>query len=478
MRFYSTNKKSPSTDFKDALLSGLASDGGLFMPEEFPALSKAFFANLDKYSFNDIALAVLRNFITDIPERDLKKIIADAYSPRAFTASENSPAPLVKLDKNLFILELFHGPTLSFKDFGARFMARMMNYYLTREKKNLNIIVATSGDTGSAVAHGFYGLSNIKVFVLYPKGRVTILQEKQMATLGKNIIVLEVKGDFDDCQALAKTALGDNELRQKINLSSANSINIGRLLPQMLYYFWAYGQLQKNLMTPTSILPRKKREEKGGGCTFIVPSGNFGNLTAGMFAHRLGLPVDKFIAAVNINSGVPEFLRTGVLPEHTTEQTISNAMDVGYPSNFARILDLYNYVELLSDRTITRHTIKLKSRIPELLNKDLKSLMITDKETKKTINKIYKKYNYIADPHTAVGIAAAEKISSRPRSSSRSPFIVLSTAHPAKFRETVEEAIGKPIKLPPALRACVGKKKNSFLTSSSYPAIREIFLRA
>ncbi|TSC89842.1 MAG: threonine synthase [Parcubacteria group bacterium Gr01-1014_3] len=412
MLFYSTNGKSKPVDFKTALLRGLAEDGGLYMPNELGN----FQFSISNFQF----WKILKNFI-DIPEKDLEKICAEAF---------NFPVPLVRISKDIHVLELFHGRTLSFKDFGARFMARVMDYYMRIKnqelgiKEKLNIVVATSGDTGSAVANGFYGLSNIKVFVLYPSKRVSELQEKQMTTLGKNIVALEVQGDFDDCQRLAKQALADSNLRKEKNLSSANSINIGRLLPQMFYYFEGVKQLGKQAV-------------------FVVPSGNFGNLTAGLFAKNLGLPIERFIAAVNINSAIPRFLESGKMEIRKTRLTLSNAMDVGSPSNWARIADLYE-----GNR--------------EKIQKDISAVTISEEETHETIKKVYQEFGYIADPHTAVGLAAAMK------DTSRSPKIVLATAHPAKFKETVEEAIGSKISLPPALSKLRGKTKKSIVIGKNY----------
>lgn len=423
MKFYSTKNRSKPVDFKTALLRGLAEDGGLYMPS---SLSNFKFSILNFQFWK-----ILKEFM-DIPEKDLKKICDEAF---------NFPVPLVKLNPNLYILELFHGPTLSFKDFGARFMARVMAHYVNQESRiknqGLNIIVATSGDTGSAVANGFYGLPNIKVFVLYPSKRISALQEKQIATLGGNVTALEVAGDFDDCQRLAKEALADQELRKKTNLSSANSINIGRLLPQMYYYFLACEKVKNPI--------------------FVVPSGNFGNLTAGMFAKKLGLPVKKFIAGVNVNSGIPEFLESGYLAERKTEMTYSNAMDVGNPSNWTRVVDLYQ-------------------NKPEALKKDLEVIMVTEPETKKTIGEIYKKYGYVADPHTAVGIAAAMKYELRIKNqeSGKIPVIVLATAHPAKFKEVVESAIGKKISLPKELLAVSKKDKKSVLIGKDYQDLKRV----
>lgn len=425
MKFYSTppahktsEGKVKMVDFKAALLRGLGEGGGLYMPEKFPKASNFFDA--------------IKEFIS-IAEKDLKKICKDAF---------NFPVPLVELDKNLYILELFHGPTLSFKDFGARFMARAMNYYLAKSGEKLNIIVATSGDTGSAVASGFYGLSNIKVFVLYPGKRISPLQEKQIATLGKNIVALEVKGDFDDCQRLAKEALADAELREKVNLSSANSINIGRLLPQMYYYFHAFNQLTNQLSNKI---------------TFVVPSGNFGNLTAGLFAKKTGLPIKKFIAAVNKNSVIPEYLKSGKLKVRKSEMTYSNAMDVGRPSNWARIRELYDH-----DNDNDNDDDKIRKNI----SKDIEAIKITEAETKKTIAEVYKKYNYIIDPHTAVGVAAVAL------TRQSGPKIVLSTAHPAKFKEIVESAVNRKISLPNQLKEVSNKSKQSIIIGKNY---KELF---
>ena len=429
MKFYSTNKQSKPVDFKTALLRGLADDGGRFMPEKFGRFLPSNFSE------------ILGKFI-DIPRRQLNKIIQDSF---------NFPVPLVRLSENLYILELFHGPTFSFKDFGARFMARTMNYYLQKSRQTLNIIVATSGDTGSAVASGFYGLSNIKVFVLYPSKRISELQEKQIATFDKNITALEVKGDFDDCQRLAKQALGDNKLREKNNFSSANSINIGRLLPQMFYYFSGYQQLQ--ILYPKPHTPNP---------VFIVPSGNFGNLTAGFFAKKLGLRVKKFIAAVNINSGVPQYLKNGRLPVKKTKMTFSNAMDVGNPSNWARVLDLYG----ISTRNINANDAKFKK-----LKQDLEAIAVSEVETAKTIRTIYKKYGYILDPHTAVGVAVAIK-----SKNSQSPKIILATAHPAKFKEIVEKAIGRKIALPKDLAMIAKKPKKSILIGKEYNELKKILI--
>ena len=432
MLFYSTNnppshkatedKRTSLVDFRTALLRGLADDGWLYMPTQ---LAKIQSSKSKAQSFGDL----LGEFI-DIPKKELEKICHEAF---------NFPVPLVRISKDIHVLELFHGPTLSFKDFGARFMARAMNYYLKKSGEKLNIIVATSGDTGSAVANGFYGLSNIKVFVLYPSKRVSDLQEKQMTTLGKNIVALEVQGDFDDCQRLAKQALSDSNLRKNKNLSSANSINIGRLLPQIFYYFEGVKHLGKQAI-------------------FVVPSGNFGNLTAGLFAKKIACPatgggclIERFIAAVNINSAIPRFLESGKMETRKTRLTLSNAMDVGSPSNWARIADLYE-----GDRGRIR--------------KDISAVTISEEETRETIKNVYQQFGYIADPHTAVGLAAAMK------DTSRSPKIVLATAHPAKFKEIVEEATGIKVNLPPTLARINKKKKESILIDRQYRSLYKILV--
>lgn len=423
MKFWSTNGKAKLVNFKEALFCGLAPDGGLYMPERFPR--------------GDLFEKAL-GFFTGLPDGVLRKIIREAF---------NFPAPLVRLDENLYVLELFHSPTLSFKDFGARFMARTMDYFLRSSGEKMNIITATSGDTGSAVASGFYGLKNVKVFVLYPSKRISNLQEKQIATLGKNVVALEVRGDFDDCQRLAKMALADEELRKKMNLSSANSINIGRLLPQMVYYFEAQQQLQSLVASRYALNP-----------VFVVPSGNFGNLTAGLFAKKIGLPVRSFVAAVNKNSAVPDFLETGKLKLKKTRMTYSSAMDVGVPSNWARVMALY------------------KGDINKI-KKDISVIMVSEEETMRTMKDVYEKYHYVCDPHTAVGITAVLRDRfARPRND-KEPFIVLATAHPAKFKEVVRGAIGKSMDLPQELKKVLKKNKKSVKLNVDYDKLKEVLLK-
>lgn len=426
MRFHSTNQKNRNLSAEEVLRKGLAPDGGLFMPDFWPKLPKDFLKKIDTLTFKEIAEIVVPKFIGEIPDRDLETIINDAL---------NFSVPLKKIGENLFVLELFHGPTMAFKDFGARFLARTLGYFLKKEKKSLNIIVATSGDTGSAVASGFFKTPGIRVFILYPGGKVSHLQEKQLTTFGYNIIAFKVAGTFDDCQKLAKKVLSDVELNKRMRFSSANSINFGRLLPQSLYYFWAAGQLKKRGIKQAPAI--------------VVPSGNFGNLFAGLMAKKMGLSVFKFIAATNKNNIVPKYLKNGKFLPKKSLRTISNAMDVGNPSNFVRMLEMYenDYKKMA---------------------KDIEGFSVSETETKKTIKKTYAKFNYICDPHTAVGLTAALRFQ---KQHPRCPIVVLSTAHPAKFKEIVEPIIGKRIILPRQLRAVLHKQKHSTNISKNYKAL-------
>ena len=360
MKFKSTNNKSEIVSFRSAVLQGIANDGGLFLPIEFKKLDEDLIKNIASYSFQETSLEIAKLFSgNDIPEADLKNIVYDAI---------NFPAPLAKLNDELSVLELFHGPTFAFKDFGARFLAKTSEYFLKNENKKTTILVATSGDTGSAVANGFYGLDNIDVVLLYPSGKVSNIQEKQLTTLDKNITAVEVEGTFDDCQRFVKQAFADEALKKKMTLSSANSINIARLIPQSFYYFSAYAQIQ----------------DKSKPVIFSVPSGNFGNLTAGLFAKNIGLPVAKFIAAVNANDVFPKYLDSGEFTAKPSVKTLSNAMDVGNPSNLARINSLFkNNVNSIRDVIFSKS--------------------FSDKQTLEKIESVYKKHNYIIDPHGAVG---------------------------------------------------------------------------
>ncbi len=433
MKFLSTNKKIRNYSFKQVLLEGLAPDKGLFMPEKIPQLPREFFKKLPKFLFIEIAKRVASNFVSEIPKASLKKIINSAF---------NFPVPLKKLDDNLYVLELFHGPTMAFKDFGARFLAQSMGYFVEQNESRLNIIVATSGDTGSAVASSFFKMPKIHVYILYPSKKISPLQEKQLTTFGGNITAFEIKGSFDDCQQLAKKVLADKDLKE-INFFSADSINFGRLLPQSFYYFYAAGQLQK-------------RGEKKFP-VFVVPSGNFGNLTSGILAKKMGLPVAKFIAATNVNDIVPKYLKTGVFKIKKSEHTISNAMDVGSPSNFARMLELYRQSQ-------------------KLMSKEILGFSFSDIETRREMAYIYKKYKYTVDPHTAVGLCAAKKYLKNSRSNN--PVIVLSTASPTKFKEIVEPVIKKKILYPRQLKKFIDKKKNSILISKDYKKLKRFLLNS
>jgi threonine synthase len=430
MRFYSTERNSPLVSFRDALFNGLAPDGGLYMPEFVPFFSERLLSGLMRLPHPTFAAELVSPFINDIPLEELEKIAERAW---------NFPLPLVRLEERMYLLELFHGPTLAFKDFGARFMAEAFSYFLRNEERELSIIVATSGDTGSAVAHGFYNQPHIKVFVLYPSGKISPLQEKQIATLGGNIVAVEVEGSFDDCQRLAKQALADQGIRRGKFVSSANSINVGRLLPQIFYYFGGVRAWQTQM-------------ERGKPLWVVVPSGNFGNLTAGLFAKKMGLPIERFIAATNVNDVVPQYLKTGTYTPRPAIPTISNAMDVGNPSNLARMNALYE-------------------NNLEKLRRDVEAISITDDETIDEIKRTYEGTGYILDPHTAVGVAAARRVRSD-MSGDAPDSIVLATAYPGKFAEVVEPAINARIPVPDALVAVMEKEKLSVKIAAEYKALR------
>jgi len=399
MKYYSTNKNTPSVSLKEAVVKGLATDNGLFMPERIEKFTPDFFDTIQNLSFQEIAFEVaLKFFGSDIEENKLKEIVFDTLQ---------FDCPVVKVTDNIYSLELFHGPTLAFKDVGARFMARLFNYFLESKEKLVNVLVATSGDTGSAVANGFLGVDGIHVYVLYPKGKVSKIQESQFTTLGKNITALEIDGTFDDCQHLVKTAFLDTELNEKLVLTSANSINVARFLPQAFYYFNAYARLKQ-----AGVLEGKE-------LVISVPSGNFGNLTAGLFAREMGLPVKRFIAANNANDVVFKYLETSEYNPQPSVETIANAMDVGAPSNFARILDMYNH----------SHTT---------ISEVIKGYRYSDSEIKVVVKNVFEKTGYMCDPHGACGYKALEEYLS-----GNEVGVFLETAHPAKFTETMEEIIGK-----------------------------------
>ncbi len=428
MKFHSTNSKSRGFSFKQAVRLGLAPDGGLFMPDAFPKLPPDFFKKIDNLSLHQIAVQAASKFALGIPQKNLRTIIRSAL---------NFEIPLKKLADGIYLLELFHGPTMAFKDVGARFLARSLRYLLRNNHQTLNIIVATSGDTGSAVASGFFKVPNIEVYILYPSGKVSPLQEKQLTTYGGNITALEVKGTFDDCQKLAKQVLADKKLNKIMQFSSANSINFGRLLPQSFYYFWAVAQLQKLGINEFPAI--------------VVPSGNVGNLFAGLMAKKMGLPVKGFVAACNSNDILPKYLETGKFLPKRSKKTISNAMDVGNPSNFARMLELY------------KNSYKKMSR-------DITGYSISDQATRQTIRQVYQKTGYILDPHTAVGVAAALRYQKQDKNH---PIIVLSTAHPAKFKGIVEPIIKKHLPLPKQLQAAMGKKKKSIVINPTLDSLKK-----
>ncbi len=426
MKLYSTRNKFKFVSLKEAVLKGMPEDKGLYMPQTLPRLESEFIEGLPNKSFHEIAFEVSRRLFQGcIPEKDLLHIIEEAFT---------FPAPVVQVDDSTFILELFHGPSLAFKDFGARFMAKLMGYFNRSEEGKLIILVATSGDTGGAVAAGFHETPGIEVVILYPSGKVSPLQEKQLTTLGANITALEVDGTFDDCQRLVKTAFLDAELNEVLRLSSANSINIARLIPQSFYYFEAYKQVM-HLNRPV---------------VFVVPSGNFGNLTAGLFAKFMGLPVFQFVAATNINDVVPEYLEHGVFAPRPSRRTLSNAMDVGNPSNFQRMLDLYGS---------TWNQIR----------REIKGYSFTDDQTRKAMQEVHRKYAYTLDPHGAVGYLAWREY----QLDEDEPLgIILETAHPAKFKEEVESILGQPLPLPPALQRLVTKTKEATPISNQFEDLK------
>ncbi|PQJ76235.1 threonine synthase [Polaribacter gangjinensis] len=410
MNYYSLNHNSPKTSFKNAVISGIAPDRGLYFPEKITPLSSDFFKNIESYTHHEIAFEVIKQFVGDeIPEEKLKEIISETIF---------FDFPLVKIDENSASLELFHGPTMAFKDVGAKFMAKCLEFFNQHNEEELTVLVATSGDTGGAVANGFLGTKGVNVVILYPSGKVSDIQEKQLTTLGQNITALEVDGVFDDCQEMVKTAFLDSEITRK--LTSANSINIARWLPQMFYFFYAYKELK-----------RLKKD-----LIFSVPSGNFGNICAGIVAQKLGLPIKHFIAATNINDTVPNYLIDGTYQPKPSKATISNAMDVGNPSNFIRIQELYQ-----NDF--------------ETLKSNFSSYSFTDDETRETLKKIYSNSGYIADPHGAVGYLGLKK-----RGLNSSEFgVFLETAHPVKFLDVVEETLSVKVEIPAQIQQIMDKEK-------------------
>ena len=427
--FSSTNKKSPIVDFREATIKGQAPDRGLYFPEQVPALSKSFIDQLSMMSKEDIAFRVIKPYVEEsIPEEDLHRIVSDTV---------NFDFPLVKVSENAYSLELFHGPTLAFKDVGARFMSRCLGYFSKDRKEKVFVLVATSGDTGSAVANGFYDVEGVEVVILYPSGKVSAVQEKQLTTLGKNIHSLEVDGTFDDCQKMVKQAFADHDLTSKLFLTSANSINIARWLPQQFYYFYALRQWQHEQLP-----------------AICVPSGNFGNICAGLIAYKSGLPVKHFIAACNANDVVPEYFAKGDYHPKTAKATISNAMDVGDPSNFVRMLELFNHEFGTLQHLITSYSI-------------------SDEETKATIVEVKNKFNYLLDPHGAVAFASVQRYLSEKKNEKA---IFLETAHPIKFYDVVEPLINEKIAVPESLTELMNRKKVSTKISTYYTEFKEFLL--
>ena len=431
MRYYSTNKQTPMASLQDAVVKGLASDKGLFMPEVIQPLPNEFFDTIETLSFREIAYRVADAFFgEDVPADVLKGIVYDTL---------NFDAPLMNVTDTIYSLELFHGPTLAFKDVGGRFMARLLSYFIRKQgQKDVNVLVATSGDTGSAVANGFLGVDGVHVYVLYPKGKVSEIQEKQFTTLGQNITSLEVDGTFDDCQALVKSAFMDRELNEHLLLTSANSINVARFLPQAFYYFYAYAQL--------------KKRGKADRVVMCVPSGNFGNITAGLFGKQMGLPIGRFIAANNANDIFYQYLQSGVYSPRPSVTTIANAMDVGDPSNFARVLDLYDHSH-------------------EAVTAEISGATYTDAQIRETVKKVYETTGYLLDPHGACGYRALEE-GLKPGETG----VFLETAHPAKFLETVESIIDDKVEIPAKLQEFMKGEKQSLPMTKAFEDFKRYLL--
>lgn len=431
MNYYSTNHKAPTATLEEAVIKGLAPDRGLYMPEEIKTLPASFFNHIETLSFQEIAFEVATCFFgDDIEAADLKNIVCDTLS---------FDIPIVNIENNIYSLELFHGPTLAFKDVGARFMARLLRHFIRKESRGqVNVLVATSGDTGSAVANGFLGVDGIHVYVLYPKVKVSPIQESQFTTLGRNITALEVDGVFDDCQALVKQAFMDEELNRQMRLTSANSINVARFLPQAFYYFYAYAQL--------------KRQGKADNVVVCVPSGNFGNLCAGLFAHRMGLPVKRFIAANNANDVFYQYLKTGTYTPQSSKQTLANAMDVGAPSNFARIAALFNGNHRAIKAVIGGATY-------------------SDVMIRESMKGCYTATGYILDPHGACGYRALKE-----QLQYGETGIFLETAHPAKFKETVDDALHINLPIPDRLVAFMQNEKQSVPMRNDFHIFKQFLL--
>lgn len=437
MKYYSTNKQSPIVDFREATIKGQAPDKGLFFPEFIPQLEKSLIENIADFSNEEIAFRVIKPYVGNaIADEKLFQIVSETV---------NFPIPLVKINDSISSLELFHGPTLAFKDIGARFMSRCLGHFVKDavltplRTRKITVLVATSGDTGGAVANGFYGVDGVEVVILYPSGKVSPVQEKQLTTLSKNIKALEVEGTFDDCQQMVKQAFTDKDINDKLFITSANSINVARWLPQQFYYFFAYKQWADKKSPPV----------------ISVPSGNFGNICAGMLAMQSGLPIQHFIAACNVNDIVTDYLQTEILKPKQAVATLSNAMDVGNPSNFVRILEIFHH------------------QSPELKSK-LSSYSITDAETTATIKEVYQRDNYVLDPHGAVGYLSLQRYLQSHR---EQKGILLETAHPVKFPDAVESCIGKPIDIPTDVQSIMYKEKKSTLINANYKELKAFLLK-
>lgn len=430
MKYYSLNKQSPAVDFATATILGQAPDKGLYFPETIPLVSKELIDNIESYSNEVIALEVIKPYIGDaIPQNDLERIVNETV---------NFEIPLVKISNDIFSLELFHGPTLAFKDIGARFMSRCIGYFARDNKEKVTVLVATSGDTGGAVANGFYDVEGVEVVILYPSGKVSSVQEKQLTTLGKNIHALEVDGTFDECQQMVKAAFADTELNQAIKLTSANSINVARWLPQQFYYFYLYKQWKDKTNLPV----------------VSVPSGNFGNICAGLLAQQSGLLIKHFIAACNVNDTVPEFLRTGNYQPKKAVPTISNAMDVGDPSNFIRIMEIFHQQKSVLEKTLAGYTIY-------------------DDQTKATLTSVLKEHNYLLDPHGAVAYNALQQYQAQ---HPNSKGVILETAHPVKFYDVIEPLINETVPVPPSVAEQIKKEKVSTKIKADKNELKQFLL--
>lgn len=440
MMYYSTNGRAPQATLREAVERGLAPDRGLYMPDHIQQLPASFFDRIDQLTFQEMSFEVARAFFGgDVDDASLKRIVTDTL---AFET------PLRRVEEGIYSLELFHGPTLAFKDVGARFMARLLQYFIHKDREGqpttggeVNVLVATSGDTGSAVANGFLGVDGIHVYVLYPKGKVSRIQESQFTTLGRNITALEVDGVFDDCQALVKNAFMDGELNAHMTLTSANSINVARFLPQAFYYFNAYAQLKRAaaVADPSNLV-------------VCVPSGNFGNITAGLFAKRMGLPVKRFVAANNANDIFYNYLQTGKYCPQPSKQTLANAMDVGDPSNFARILDLY-----------ANQWADIKA--------DISGATYTDDRIREAMCQCYEATGYVLDPHGACGWRALKELLQPSEVG-----VFLETAHPAKFKEKVDDILGTDIAIPERLQAFMRGKKQSVEMANDFDAFKSFLM--